>query len=400
MPPLSRRELLRSAAPLAAVPMLAGVSAGVASGAEPPAPQPPVFPPKLTDFPGMTVRMHEPRNLETPVSAIDSFLTPTDRHFVRSHFAVPKIDPKAWKLRVEGHVETPLEFTLDELKKLKAVSKKVTVECAGNGRIFLVPQVRGLQWAFGGVSTADWVGVPLGELLDRAKPKAGAADVILIGADKGAITADPASPGPINFDRGIPLEKATKADTVLAYAMNGADLPASHGAPLRAVVGGWYGMASVKWLTRIVVTDKPYGGFWQTFDYSYFTRRDGGLPQLTPLTAMQPKAILTSPTGPVTAGQKTRLVGLAWAGERKVGKVEVCFNFGLGNTWLPARVNPQDDPLAWTFWELEHTFPQRGPASVVVRCTDDKGNTQPDARDPDRRSYMINHLVPVEVMVK
>jgi DMSO/TMAO reductase YedYZ molybdopterin-dependent catalytic subunit len=376
------------------VPLLAGV----ASGAEPPAPQPPVLPPKAGDFPGMTVRMHQPRNVETPLSAIDSFLTPTDRHFVRSHFAVPALDLKTWKLRIEGHVETPLEFTLDELKKLKAVSKKVTLECAGNGRVFLVPPARGLQWAFGGVSTADWVGVPLAELLDRAKPKAGAADVILVGADKGAITADPASPGPIHFDRGIPIEKARKADTVLAYAMNDADLPASHGAPLRAVVGGWYGVASVKWLTRIVVTDTAYQGFWQTFDYSYFTRRDGGLPQLTPVTAMQPKAILTSPTGQVARGVKTRLFGAAWAGERKVGKVEVSFDGG--KAWVPAKVNPQNDPLAWTFWELEHTFQQPGPAQVLVRCTDEKGLAQPDSRDPDRRTYMINHLVPFELTVK
>ncbi len=384
MPPLSRRDLFRSA-PLAAVPFLAGRAAGV-------------DPPKPVEFPGMTVRMHEPRNLEMPLTALDGPLTPTDRHFVRSHFAVPKIDAKTWKLRIEGHVETPVEFTLDELKKLTPVSRPVTLECAGNGRIFLVPQVRGLQWAFGGVGTAQWTGVPLAELLDRAKPKAGAADVILVGADKGSITADPASPGPVNFDRGIPIEKARKADTLLAYAMNDADLPAHHGFPLRAVVGGWYGMAAVKWLTRIVVTDKPYQGFWQTFDYSYFTRRDGGLPQLTPVTAVQPKAILASPTGPVAAGKPVRLFGAAWAGENKVGKVDVSVDGG--KTWTPATVNPQPDPLAWTFWELDQTFARPGPVPVLARCTDARGNVQPDQRDPDRRSSMINHLVPVELMVK
>ena len=123
MPPLSRRDLFRSA-PLAAVPFLAGRAAGV-------------DPPKPVEFPGMTVRMHQPQNLETPLSAIDSFLTPTDRHYVRSHFAVPKIDAKTWKLRVEGHVETPQEFTLDELKKLKPVTKPVTLECAGRSASFI-----------------------------------------------------------------------------------------------------------------------------------------------------------------------------------------------------------------------------------------------------------------------
>jgi DMSO/TMAO reductase YedYZ molybdopterin-dependent catalytic subunit len=386
MPPLSRRELFR-AAPLAAVPLLAGVAVGQ---------EPPVVPPK-TGFPGMTVRQQLPHNLEMPLAAIDGPITPNDRFFVRSHFAVPKIDAKTWKLRIEGHVETPLEFTLDELKKWKAVSKSVTVECAGNGRVFLTPAAHGLQWGFGGVSTANWVGVPLAELLDRAKPKAGAAEVILVGTDKGSV-GDPASPGPVNFDRGIPIGKATSADTLLAYGMNDADLPVSHGAPVRAVVGGWYGMASVKWLTRIVVTDTPYLGYWQTASYSYYTRRDGGLPQLNPVTAILPKAILAAPTGPVAAGKKVRLFGAAWAGENKVGKVEVSVNGG--KSWLPTKVNPQPDPLAWTFWELDHTFPNRGPVQVLARCTDAKGQTQPDARDTDRRSYMVNHLIPVEVMVQ
>ena len=327
----------------------------------------------------MTVRQQMPHNLEMPLGAIDGPTTPNDRFFVRSHFAVPKIDAKTWKLRIEGHVESPLEFTLDELKKFKAVSKPITVECAGNGRVFLTPAAHGLQWGFGGVSTANWVGVPLAELIDRAKPKAGAAEVILVGTDKGAV-GDPASPGPVNFDRAIPFGKATSADTLLAYGMNDADLPVSHGAPVRAVVGGWYGMASVKWLTRIVVTDKPYLGYWQTASYSYYTRRDGGLPQLNPVTAILPKAILAAPTGPV------------------VGKVEVSVDGG--KSWLPAKVNPQADPLAWTFWELDHTFPGRGPVQVIARCTDAKGQTQPDTRDPDRRSYMINHLIPVEVMVQ
>jgi len=386
MPSLSRRELLRSA-PLAAIPLLAG---RIAVGQEPP-----LKPPTDRDFPGMTVRQQLPYNVETPLAALDAPVTPNERFFIRSHFAVPKIDPTTWKLRVEGHVEKPLEFTLADLKKLKSTTKPVTLECAGNGRVFLSPGVHGLQWGFGAVSTANWVGVSLAELLDRVKPKAGAAEVILVGADKGTVS-DLA--GPVDFARSIPFAKATSAETLLAHGMNDADLPAHHGGPLRAVVGGWYGMASVKWLTRVIVTDTPYQGYWQTTSYSYFSRRDGGLPQLKPVTAIQPKAILTSPTGPVAAGQPVRLFGAAWAGENKVGKVEVSADGG--KTWQRAKVNPQTEPLAWTFWELTHTFATRGPASVLTRCTDAKGNTQPATRDPDRRSYMINHLIPVEVMVK
>ena len=271
----SRRDLLR-AAPAAALPLLAG-----RARAEDPPP-----------FPGVTVRMHEPRNLEFPFPTLKSWVTPNEQFFVRSHFAAPKVDPKTWKLTVEGEVENKVELTLEDLRALPAVTRPVTLECAGNNRGYLVPAVRGVQWGAGAVGNAEWTGVPLSAVLEKAKVKAGAAEVILVGADSGTVAE---SPGPIHFDRSLPLEKAKRPEVLLAYKMNGEDLPAAHGAPVRAVVGGWYGMASVKWLTRIVVTEKPHDGYWQTFDYSYFDRRDGGLPTLRPVTAIHPKAQIARP---------------------------------------------------------------------------------------------------------
>jgi DMSO/TMAO reductase YedYZ molybdopterin-dependent catalytic subunit len=271
---LSRRDLLR-AAPLVA----AGLHPRFAA------------PARAADEP-LIVRMQEPRNLETPHSLL--FRGGTENFFVRSHFAVPEVDAKGFKLTVEGHVGNKLELTLADLKKMEAVSRDSVLECAGNGRVFLVPQARGLQWGHGAVGQAKWTGVALGAVLERAKVKAGAGDVVLVGADKGTI-ADPATPGTINFDRGIPLAKAKKDETLLAWNMNDDALTASHGAPLRAIVGGWYGMASVKWLSRIVVLDKPHTGFWQTMDYSVWERPKEGLPQLVPVTAIQPKAVITIP---------------------------------------------------------------------------------------------------------
>jgi DMSO/TMAO reductase YedYZ molybdopterin-dependent catalytic subunit len=384
----SRRDLLR-AAPLAAVPLLAGRATAQA----PTAGTPP--------FPGLTVRMHEPRNLETPVEHLVSKngLTATEHFYVRSHFAVPTIDMKTWKVRVEGHVERPVEFTLDDLKQLTGVKKHLTMECAGNGRVFLTPAVRGLQWGFGGVGTAEWTGVTLASVLEKAGVKKGAVDVVLIGADKGSINVDPPSPGPIHFDRGIPIEKALKPETVLAWGMNGVDLTPSHGFPLRAVVGGWYGMAAVKWLTRIVVTDKPYGGFWQTFDYSHFTRT-GDLPSLTAVTKMQPKAVITSPVegGVVPAGQPVAVSGLAWSGEAAAAAVE--FSDDGGATWQKMKFDAKADPFVWQPWAMTWTPKRQGPVKLLARCTDTTGAAQPDKRDPDRRTYMINHLVPVEVTVQ
>src|SRR5262249_42453413 len=152
---LSRRDVLR-AAPLLALP-------AVARGGQSPAPQ--AAPP----YPGMTIRMEEPRNLEFPFSTLSDFKVPTERFFVRAHFAVPKVDLANYKLTVEGHVENPLSLTLDEVRKLPQVTKPLLLECAGNGRVFLIPQGRGLQWGLGAVGNAEWTGTPLAAILERAK---------------------------------------------------------------------------------------------------------------------------------------------------------------------------------------------------------------------------------------
>jgi DMSO/TMAO reductase YedYZ molybdopterin-dependent catalytic subunit len=307
---LSRRDVLKAAP--AALPFLTlPVRAD-----EPPA------------FPGSTVRMHSPQNLEYPFSELKSWITPNEQFFVRSHFAAPKIDPKTHTIAVEGAVENKLTLTTDDLRKLQQVTMPLTLECAGNGRVFLAPQAPGLQWGFGGVSNAEWTGVPLAAVLEKAGVKAGAVEVVLVGADQGVV-ANPPSPGSISFARSVPLEKARKPEVLLAHQMNGEDLPPSHGAPVRAVVGGWYGMASVKWLAKIIVVERPYRGFWQTLDYSYFERRDG-FPDLLPVTRIEPKALIARPAlnSILVAGKPVTIAGAAWAGESAVAKVEVSTDGG------------------------------------------------------------------------
>jgi DMSO/TMAO reductase YedYZ molybdopterin-dependent catalytic subunit len=306
---------------------------------------------------------------------------------------------KSWKLKVEGAVETPFELTYEELTKLPTRTLTATLECAGNGRVNLTPAVPGLQWGQGGVGNAEWGGVPLAAILDKAGLKNSAVEVVLEGADTGQINSDPKSPGTIHFARSLPIDKAKKDEVLLAHKMNGETLPLYHGHPLRAVVGGWYGMASVKWLTRIVVTDKPFQGFFQSLDYSYFVRRDG-LPTLIPVTAVQPKAVLARPgLGEVIpAGKRFRLFGAAWAGERPVNKVDVSLDGG--KTWEAAKLLGDVKPVQWVLWEYVWENPARGSASIIARATDDMGNTQPPTRDPDRRTYMINHLVPTPVTIR
>src|SRR5438477_6687993 len=242
---------------------------------------------------GKIVRSEEPLNLEMPFERLDGFVTPTESFYVRTHFPIPKIDKHKWRLRVEGEVGKPFELSYDELLKLESRTIPVTLECAVNNRIFLEPKVKGVQWGLGAVGNAQWTGVPLSILLDRAAVKPNSREVILEGADGGTLE-DPKSPaGDLRFARSIPLPKA-REDVLLAYKMNDVDLTAEHGFPLRAIVPGWYAMASIKWLQRIIVSDKPFTGYYQTLDYAYWKRR-GDLAELVPLAEMQIKAQIAQP---------------------------------------------------------------------------------------------------------
>jgi DMSO/TMAO reductase YedYZ molybdopterin-dependent catalytic subunit len=201
------------------------------------------MPPDQTTFrDGKLVRSEEPLNLEMPFEKLDGFITSSELFYVRCHFPVPKIDRKTWRLRVEGEVEKPFELNYDELLKLASRKIPATLECAGNNRNSLEPKVKGVQWGLGAVGNAEWTGVPLSTLLDRAGVKAGAREVILEGADHGPLEDPKSPPGDVRFARSIPMGKA-REDVLLAYRMNDVDLTADHGFPLRAVVPGWYAVA-------------------------------------------------------------------------------------------------------------------------------------------------------------
>lgn len=348
---------------------------------------------------GLIVRQQEPQNLEMPFETLDAFLTPNERFYVRNHFNVPKTDAKTWRLKVEGAVERPLELTYAELTRLPARTQVALLECAGDGRAFLKPKAKGVQWELGAVGTAEWAGVPLAALLEKAGVRDQAVEVILEGADQGEITEEPKSPGKIAFARSLPLAQARRPEVLLAHRMNGQELPAAHGFPVRAVVPGWYGMASVKWLSRIVVTDRPFQGYFQALDYTVFERRHG-LPTLVPVRELEVKAQIARPARQevVPAGKPYRIHGAAWTGESGVTKVEVSVDGG--QTWAAAKLLGQAAPLAWRLWEYTWPSPPAGPHTLMAKATDGQGRTQPAQRDPDRRGYMISHVLPVEVEVR
>lgn len=354
---------------------------------------------KAVNPPGLIMREIEPANLETPPEALTSAITASDVFFVRSHFARPTIDAAGHRLKVEGAVERPLSLSMDEIRGRAAQTREVTLECAGNGRVYLTPKVKGVNWQNGAVGNARWTGAPLADVLNAAKVKSTAVEVVLEGADTGTINDEPKSPGVIHFARSLPLEKARKPEVLLAYRMNDVDLTPAHGGPLRAIVGGWYGMASVKWLTRIIVVEQPFEGFWQTLDYSYFGH-ENGLPVLRPITAMQPKSLILKPHAGerVPAGSTCAIVGRAWAGEPAVAKVELSFDGG--SSWQPARLTEESKPHVWTAWEFDWRVPAKaGVASICARATDASGRTQSLTRESDRRTYMVSHVLPVNVDV-
>jgi DMSO/TMAO reductase YedYZ molybdopterin-dependent catalytic subunit len=283
----------------------------------------------------------------------------------------------------------------------------VTLECAGKNRNFLKPKVKGVQWRLGAVGTAEWSGVPLSTLIDRAIPKPNAREVILEGTDCGMLEDSKSPPGELKFARSIPLEKARR-DVLLAYKMNGFDLPPEHGFPLRAIVPGWYAMASVKWLQRIIVTDRPFTGYYQTIDYAYWQRteyahwqRGEEIAELTPITEIQIKAEIALPAeGEIVPANSTVCVrGAAWACDAEVTKVEVSMDGGA--TWNDAKLLGKSNPNAWRLWEFNWQTPAAaGTRTLIARATDSTGRTQPVHRDADRGTYMINHLLPVEVEVR
>jgi DMSO/TMAO reductase YedYZ molybdopterin-dependent catalytic subunit len=351
--------------------------------------------PKLRD--GKIVLSEEPLVLETPREHLDKYVTPAKLFYVRNHFPIPKIDKNKWRLRIEGEVEKPFEINFDELSNLETRKIPATLECAGNGRSFLEPKVKGVQWNIGGISNADWTGVPLPTLLERAGVKSTAREIIFEGADHGKLEDPKAPRGEIHFARSIPLEKAR--DVVLAYKMNDVDIPAEHGFPMRAIVPGWYAVASVKWLQRIIVTDKPFNGYYQTLDYAIW-RRDGDQARLTAISEIQTKATITSPAEgeTVPANSNVRVRGAAWTGNGEITQVELSADGG--STWNEAKLLGEARANAWRFWEFDWKTPaQSGQAKLIARATDSKGRTQPLERDPDRVTYMISHLRPIMVEV-
>ena len=336
---------------------------------------------------GLLVHRAHPLNCETPLSElVGGVVVPTARFYVRNNFPIPNLDAVDYRLRVGGLVDRPLSLSLRDLQNMRSQTEVVTLECAGNGRTLFDPPVPGERWEYGAVSTAEWTGVPLVEVLDRAGVRSGALEVRFRGADGGEVDK---RRGTIHFERSLSLDQARESDAILAWAMNGEPLPIQHGYPLRLVVPGWYGVASVKWLTEIEVSDQPFDGYYQTERYVYYWSRDGREVR-EPVTLQKVRALITEPAPGQEASPGELVVrGVAWSGAAPISRVEVSVD---GGDWREARLVGERKRHSWQWWELIARFEHKGDVILRARATDLAGRSQPEHAEWNKLGYGNNGI--------
>jgi DMSO/TMAO reductase YedYZ molybdopterin-dependent catalytic subunit len=311
------------------------------------------------------------RNRGMPLEALRYDITPTGLHYLLVHFDIPAVDPAAWRLTLDGLVDRPLELTLEDLRARPRTTVPVTLECAGNGRARLSPRPLSNPWLLEAIGTAEWTGTPLGPLLDEAGVRQDAAELVFTGADRGF-------QGGVeqNYQRSLRLADARRPEVLLVDEMNGAPLQPQHGFPLRLVVPGWYGMASVKWLHRIEAVADPFDGYQQGTSYHFKANADD---PGVPVSRIRVRALMTPPGIPdfftrrrlVDAGRVT-LAGRAWGGSAPLRRVEV----GIDGDWREAALGPDLGEFAWRAWTFDWGA-EPGEHRIACRATDADGETQP-----------------------
>ena len=335
---------------------------------------------------------------EASLPSLDSWITPTNRFYVRNHFShVPELDSASWRLEVDGQVVTGLSLTLDEIRQLPSKEMTITMECAGNSRSYVTPPAEGLTFHHGAVSTARWRGVALQDVLQRAGIQESAVAAVFEGADRGTEEEDGVA-FELSYRRSLPIAKALDENTLLAYEMNGQPLTADHGFPLRLVVPSWYGMASVKWLTRINLTYQEFDGFFQQRRYIMINEGQEDTLEREPVAQLRVKSLIVSPRhGEVINGPSYAIRGFAWTGAGEVSGVEVSADGG--RTWQAASLLGDPVTHAWREWRLDWQTPAPGHYVLKSRATDTAGNSQPDAIPWNFRGYANNsiHTIAVEV---
>src|SRR3984885_3625443 len=385
----SRRDFLKR---ISAAALAAGTAPSILTWAFPQA--------QSVDVPGedgMILRSFRFVDLETPVEYFNSWLTPVPHFFVRNHMHEPsELNADDWRLSISEEVEKPITFSLAELSKIETHAVVNTLECAGNGRSLHRRQVPGIQWGKGAVGTARFSGPRLHDVLQKAGIKSTGKHVMFRGLDE--------VPGKVPpFIRSIPLEKALDPDTLIATHMNGMPLSRHHGFPARALVPGWIGAASCKWLTEAKVLETEFVGNFMNPGYRLPNQpaKPGDVvkPEDThPLTALSVKSVIAGPSdGAKLKAGKVTVHGAAWAGEADIVKVEISADGGA--SWSPAKLAHDQSHYAWRLWSYDCKIGKAGEHTIQSRATDSQGHTQPATPVWNPSGYLYNAVDQVKIYV-
>lgn len=354
----------------------------------------------------MVVLNNQPLNMEALAHLLDESPTPASAMFVRNNGKVPKdIDVSQWKLSIDGEsVRTPKSYTLEELKqKFDHHTYQLTLECGGNGRSEFTPAAKGNQWTVGAVHCASWTGVRLRDVLEDAGIKDDAVYIAYHAVDEHLSGAPDKEP----ISRGCPINKALQDETLLAFAMNGSDIPLIHGYPLRLVAGGWPASVSGKWVNRISIRDRVHDGP-KMLGSSYRIPCKPVAPgekvadeDMCIIESMPVKSLITYPkTGAMLSKSRSmELRGHAWAGEREVERME--YSIDYGSTWVKCQLDRPINRLAWQRFQTKINFPESGYYEVWARATDSKGRAQPTVLPNwNPKGYLNNACHRIAIKVK
>jgi DMSO/TMAO reductase YedYZ molybdopterin-dependent catalytic subunit len=339
--------------------------------------------------------------LETPWRYFREDLTSNEAFFVRWHLAgIPTaVDLRTWRLRVAGHVETPLELSLDELRRMEHTSIVAVNQCSGNSRSFFEPHIPGAQWANGGMGNARWTGVRLRDVLARAGLRAGSVQVTFDGLDEGVLASEP------DFVKALDVDRARADEVLVAFEMNDAPLPMLNGFPARLIVPGWYATYWVKSLSDITVLDRRFVGFWMAPAYRIPNNPTAQeTPQAlaaetVPINRLNIRSFLVRPEpgDRIAVGQPCALEGIAFDGGDGIRTVE--YSTDAGATWTAARLGPDLGRFSFRRWRAEWTPAQRGEHRLMVRAVSNSGETQPVEPRWNRSGYMRNVIEETRITV-
>jgi DMSO/TMAO reductase YedYZ molybdopterin-dependent catalytic subunit len=350
----------------------------------------------------MILQRTRPPLLETPFEVFDKgVFTPNDQFYVRWHWAMipTDIDPDKFALTVHGHVNQTLSLSLkDILHGLPSVQLAAVNQCSGNSRGFFEPRVSGGQWANGAMGNALWTGVRLTDVLDKAGVKPGAVQVRFKGLEEPVVADAP------HFMKSLDIDHARDGEVMIAYAMNGEQLPLVNGFPLRLVVPGWYATYWVKMLNDIEVLNEPDTNYWTKVAYTIPDTPHASIKpgetnvKMVPINRMVPRSFVTNIASghKVSAAAPTTLRGIAFGGDSGVASVD--YSIDRGQNWRQAQLGKDEGKYGFRQWQTQFMLPSPGEYRLLTRCTNSNGVAQPDTPNWNPAGFMRNVVESVDVL--